>query len=82
MRKHYCIVIACVYLAILFICGLAGCDRIGGSRYAQLIQDADSKSANGDFARAINFTKPHSMIPKVFGMLKFTTNSLFFMTIN
>lgn len=54
MTKHYCIAIACVYLAILFICGLTGCDRIGGSRYAQLMQDADSKSANGDFARAIN----------------------------
>ena len=54
MTKHYCIAIACVYLAILFICSLAGCDRIGGSRYAQLMQDADSKSASGDFARAIN----------------------------
>src|SRR5207253_7388273 len=38
----------------LFICGLAGCDRLGNSRYAQLMQDADSKSASGDFARAIN----------------------------
>ena len=27
---------------------------MGGSRYAQLMQDADSKSAQGDFARAIN----------------------------
>jgi len=54
MMKHYRIAIACVWLSILFICGLAGCDRIGGSRYAQLMQDADSKSANGDFARAIN----------------------------
>jgi tetratricopeptide (TPR) repeat protein len=34
--------------------GLAGCDRISASRYAQLMQDADSKSAQGDFARAIN----------------------------
>ena len=54
MTKHYCVAIVCVYLAIFFICGLAGCDRLGGSRYAQLMQDADSKSANGDFARAIN----------------------------
>jgi LysM repeat protein len=54
MTKHYCIAIVCVYLAIFFICGLAGCDRLGGSRYAQLTQDADSKSANGDFQRAIN----------------------------
>jgi len=27
---------------------------MGGSRHAQLIQDADTKSAQGDFARAIN----------------------------
>ena len=54
MTKHYRIALACVWLAILFICGLAGCDRLGGSRYAQLTQDADSKSANGDFQRAIN----------------------------
>jgi LysM repeat protein len=54
MTKHYCIAIACVCLAIFIICGLPGCDRIGGSRYAQLMQDADSKSASGDFQRAIN----------------------------
>jgi LysM repeat protein len=46
--------VVCTYLSIFFICGLAGCDRIGGSRYAQLTQDADNKSAQGDFARAIN----------------------------
>src|SRR5215467_10918760 len=39
---------------IFFLCGLAGCDRISSSRYAQLIQDADSKSAQGDFARAVD----------------------------
>jgi LysM repeat protein len=44
----------CASLSILFIWGLAGCDRLGNSRYAQLMQDADGKSANGDFARAIN----------------------------
>src|SRR6058998_864181 len=54
MMKHYRIAIAWVWLSILFICGLGACDRIGTSRYAQLMQDADSKSANGDFARAIN----------------------------
>ncbi len=54
MTKHYRIAIAWACLSLLFLCGLAGCDRIGGSRYAQLMQDADSKSANGDFARAIN----------------------------
>src|SRR5438045_8820002 len=54
MTKHHRPAIVCVYLSILFICGLAGCDRLGNSRYAQLVQDADTKSANGDFARAIN----------------------------
>ena len=54
MTKHYRIAIACVYLSILFIWALAGCDRLGSSRSAQLMQDAESKSANGDFARAIN----------------------------
>src|SRR5438094_1044407 len=54
MMKHYRTAIAWVWLSILFICGLGACDRIGTSRYAQLMQDADSKSANGDFARAIN----------------------------
>ena len=49
------IIVAFGWLLILFICGLAaGCDRLGSSRYAQLTQDADSKSAQGDFARAIN----------------------------
>jgi len=33
---------------------LAGCDRIGNSRHAQLIQDAENKSAQGDFERAVN----------------------------
>jgi len=46
--------LVCVCSSILLLCGLAGCDRVGGSRYAQLIQDADSKSAQGDFARAVD----------------------------
>jgi LysM repeat protein len=46
--------LVCVCFSILLLCGLAGCDRIGGSRYAQLIQDADRKSAEGDFARAVD----------------------------
>jgi tetratricopeptide (TPR) repeat protein len=46
--------VACVWLSILFVFGLTACDRMGGSRHAQLIQDADTKSAQGDFARAIN----------------------------
>ena len=46
---------ACARISIIFICGLAGgCDRIGGSRSSQLTQDADSKSTQGDFARAID----------------------------
>src|ERR1041385_6895788 len=54
MTKHYCIAIACVYLSILFICALAGCDRLVNSRSTQLMQDAENKAARGDFARAIN----------------------------
>ncbi|HEU5237477.1 MAG TPA: hypothetical protein VFU37_10070, partial [Pyrinomonadaceae bacterium] len=43
-----------VWLSIFFILGLTACDRMGASRHAQLIQDADTKSAQGDFVRAIN----------------------------
>src|SRR5437016_6059711 len=45
---------AWVWLSILLLVGLTACDRLGGSRHAQLIQDGDAKSAQGDFARAIN----------------------------
>jgi tetratricopeptide (TPR) repeat protein len=45
---------ACLWLSVLFIFGFAGCDRLGASRSAQLMQDADTKSTQGDFARAIN----------------------------
>jgi tetratricopeptide (TPR) repeat protein len=45
---------ACSWLSILFVFGLTACDRMGASRHAQLIQDGDAKSAQGDFARAIN----------------------------
>lgn len=45
---------ACVWLSILLIFGLTACDRMGASRQAQLVRDADTKSAQGDFARAIN----------------------------
>jgi tetratricopeptide (TPR) repeat protein len=45
---------ACAWLSILFVFGLTACDRMGASRHAQLIQDGDGKSAQGDFARAIN----------------------------
>ena len=44
----------CIALSIFFLCGLAGCDRVGSSRYTQLMQEADSKSARGDFERAVN----------------------------
>jgi len=45
---------AWVWLSVLFVLYLTACDRLGASRSAQLIQDADTKSAQGDFARAIN----------------------------
>src|SRR4030095_9368546 len=48
-----------IWLSILFVLGLAGCDRMGTSRHAQLMQDADTKSAQGDFARAINLYEVH-----------------------
>jgi tetratricopeptide (TPR) repeat protein len=41
-------------LSLLFVCGLAGCDRLGNSRYAELMQVADNISAQGDFERAVN----------------------------
>ena len=41
-------------LSLFFSCALAGCDQIGNSRHTQLTQDADSKSAQGDFERAVN----------------------------
>ena len=44
----------CIRLSILFVLGLTGCDYVGASRRGQLVQDADTKSAQGDFARAIN----------------------------
>ena len=43
-----------VCLSIFVLCGLAGCDRVGNSRYSQLMQDAENKSAQGDFERAVN----------------------------
>src|SRR5438309_4172698 len=54
MTNHYRIAIAYVSLSIFVGCAFTGCDRLMSSRYAQLVQDADSKSAQGDFARAIN----------------------------
>src|SRR6266403_525419 len=33
---------------------LSGCDRMITSRHAQLIKDAEAKSTQGDFLRAIN----------------------------
>ena len=41
-------------LSILLVFLLAGCDRMMTTRRAQLIKDADKKSAQGDFMRAIN----------------------------
>jgi len=41
-------------LSLLFVSGLAGCDRLGNSRSTQLMQDADNRAAQGDFERAVN----------------------------
>jgi LysM repeat protein len=41
-------------LSILLVFLLAGCDRMMTPRHAQLVKDADKKSAQGDFLRAIN----------------------------
>ena len=46
--------VVCLSLSIFFLCGLGGCDRLGNSRYTQVTQDADNKSAQGDFERAVN----------------------------
>src|SRR6266487_5030755 len=46
--------VACIWLSVFFACGFIGCDRLTTSRYAQLVQDADRKSTQGDFDRAIN----------------------------
>src|SRR6266576_5974385 len=54
MTNYYRIANACVRWSVLFACCFAGCDRVTTSRYAQLMQDADVKSAQGDFDRAIN----------------------------
>src|SRR5213594_1707305 len=51
LRGSAMVVGACLWIVL---CGLTACDRVGGSRYSQLTQDADSKSAQGDFERAIN----------------------------
>ena len=44
----------CVYLSIFWLCAPIGCDRVGSSRHTQLMQDADNKSAQGDFERAVD----------------------------
>ena len=54
MTKHYRIAIASVWFSLFLACGFAGCDRLTSSRYAQLARDADAKSEQGDFERAIN----------------------------
>src|SRR5437899_6311030 len=54
MTNHYRTAIAYVSLSLFAGCAFTGCDRRISSRYAQLVQDADGKSAQGDFERAIN----------------------------
>jgi LysM repeat protein len=38
----------------ILLAGVCGCDRMLTSRQTQLVKDAETKSAQGDFARAIN----------------------------
>jgi len=52
--RDYRITIAFISLSILLVFLLAGCDRLITPRHAQLVKDADKKSAQGDFLRAIN----------------------------
>src|SRR6266567_8733946 len=54
MRKHHRTGILCFWLSIFLACGLVGCDRLTSLRYSQLMQDADAKSEQGNFERAIN----------------------------
>jgi LysM repeat protein len=53
-RLRRLIIFAAGCFATLLICALASCDQLGGSRHTGLMQDAETKSAQGDFARAIN----------------------------
>src|SRR5881398_3670175 len=46
--------LVCIWILIFVGCAFTGCDRLMSSSYAQLVQDADVKSAQGDFDRAIN----------------------------
>ena len=41
-------------LLLSILLSVAGCDRMITPRNAQIIKDADAKSAQGDFLRAIN----------------------------
>jgi LysM repeat protein len=43
-----------IWLAIVSVMALAGCDRMVTSREAQLVKEADAKAAQGDFLWAIN----------------------------
>src|SRR5438876_4640860 len=54
MRKHHRTGILCFRLSIFLACGLVGCDRLTSARYSQLMQNADAKSKQGNFERAIN----------------------------
>src|SRR5438477_6504738 len=41
-------------LSMFSVCAFAACDRVSNSHYVQLMQDAENKSAQGDFERAVN----------------------------
>jgi tetratricopeptide (TPR) repeat protein len=44
----------CLWLAVVSLFWLAGCDRMITPRNAELVKEADAKSAQGDFLWAIN----------------------------
>ena len=54
MLKDYRTAIAYVSLSILFVPVFGGCARMMTTRHAQLMNDAEAKTLQGDFLRAIN----------------------------
>src|SRR5437867_11825040 len=53
MIKHYRSAIACVWWSLFLADGFIGCNQLTRSHYSQLMKDADAKSEQGNFERAI-----------------------------
>src|SRR2546423_7667934 len=53
-RRAACITICFGCLSLSFTLILGGCERMVTPRNTQLVKDADAKSAQGDYLRAIN----------------------------